>query len=343
MEPRRTENPPNPWLGQQVEWDDGPPLARVTLLEDATRSILSGNDSPDLPFRWSLNPYRGCLHACAYCYARPTHEYLGMGAGTDFDTRIVVKRRAPELLREAFERRSWRGETVAFSGGTDAWQPLEGSLRLTRGCLEVCAAYRNPVCLVTKSALLERDLDLLQVLHREARLSVAVSLPLLDAGIARALEPWAAAPERRLLLLRRLAEAGLEPAVLVAPVIPGLDDQLAQVLEAARAAGATRAGWALLRLPGPVAEVFERRLRAVLPERADRILHLVRETRGGALGEGRPGQRGCGTGPYAATIGRVFAVLTSRLGLEPRPDPDLGPSPFRRPHPGGQLDLFSCK
>src|SRR5512140_842001 len=162
MRSRTAQNPPNPWLGQHVEWDDGPDLparrAEVTLLEDATREILTRNDSdPALGWRWSLNPYRGCLHACAYCYARPYHEYLGFGAGTDFDTRIVVKRRAPELLRAAFDRPGWKGEVVAFAGGTDAWQPLEASYRLTRRCLEVCAEYCNPVTIVSKAALLARD------------------------------------------------------------------------------------------------------------------------------------------------------------------------------------------
>ncbi|HET8733139.1 MAG TPA: radical SAM protein, partial [Anaeromyxobacteraceae bacterium] len=156
MKPRPVSNPPNPWDATHVDWLGEPPPALPRLHADATREILSRNDSPDIPYSWSVNPYRGCAHACAYCYARPTHEYLGFGAGTDFDTQIVAKLRAPELLRRAFERPSWQGEPIAFSGNTDAWQPLEASLRLTRGCLEVCAEYRNPVLVTTKSALVER-------------------------------------------------------------------------------------------------------------------------------------------------------------------------------------------
>ncbi|MFY3744135.1 PA0069 family radical SAM protein [Anaeromyxobacter sp. Red801] len=340
MKPRAAWNPPNPWAAAEIEWDDGPPPARITLLEDATRDVLSRNDSPDIPFRWSVNPYRGCMHACAYCYARPTHEYLGMGAGTDFDTRIVVKRRAPELLRAAFDRPGWKGEEVAFSGGTDAWQPIEAELRLTRGCLEVCAAYRNPIRVVTKSALLERDLDLLQELARSSRVLVSVSLPFLDPALARALEPWAPSPARRLRLIERLARAGLSPGVLVAPAIPGLDDEVPRVLAAAREAGAERAAWVLLRLPGSVAPVFEQRLRAALPEAAARVMHLVRETREGRAYDGAFSTRRRGTGAYAALVAQVFARHASRLGLD-RPEPGLdGPSPFRRPGTGGQLGLF---
>ena len=267
MKPRPVSNPPNPWDSTTVEWLGEPPPALPHVYADATREILSRNDSPDIPFTYSVNPYRGCAHACAYCYARPTHEYLGFGAGTDFDTRIVAKLRAPELLRRAFERRSWNGEAIAFSGNTDAWQPLEASLRLTRGCLEVCAEYRNPVMVTTKAPLVERDVDLLSALASVGAASASITLPFLDAARARALEPWAASPQRRLETIRRLAAAGIPVGVSVAPVIPGLnDEEIPRVLAAAREAGATRAHWLLLRLPGPVKEVFEERLRAGIPE-----------------------------------------------------------------------------
>ncbi len=340
MLPRPISNPPNPWLATEVEWLEPRP-ARLEVYEDASREILSRNDSPDVGFTWSVNPYRGCLHACAYCYARPYHEYLGFGAGTDFDTRVVVKPRAPALLRAAFERPGWQGEVVAFAGGTDAWQPLEAAWRLTRGCLEVCAEYRNPVTVVTKSALVARDADLLARLRREARCSVAVSLPYVDEGVARALEPLAPSPRRRLQTIARLAEAGLEPTVLVAPVIPGLDDELPRVLAAAREAGARRAGWQLLRLPGPVRGIFEARLREALPERAERILHLVRETRRGELDDPRFGRRFRGEGPYAEAIGAVFRLACARLGLQvARPADEAAPChTFRRP-PGPQGELF---
>jgi DNA repair photolyase len=342
MRRRPASNPRNRFVREHVEWEE-PRLAAVELRDDATREILSHNDSPDVGFSWSVNPYRGCQHACAYCYARPTHEYLGLGAGTDFDTRIMVKRRAPELLRAAFQRPSWKGETVAFSGVTDPWQPAEAELRLTRACLEVCLAYRNPVGVISKSALLERDLDLLLALQGQARVSVAVSLPFLDPALARALEPWAPSPARRLALISRLAGSGLSPTVMVAPVVPGLDHEMPRVLEAAREAGAARAGWVLLRLPGAVAPVFEERIRAALPEAAPRILHLVRETRGGRSYDPRFGVRGRGEGPYAAALAGVFERVASRLGYGTGGRTCDGTEPsttFRRPPPAGQLHLF---
>jgi DNA repair photolyase len=339
---RPVSNPPNPWSTAEVDYLSDPPPARLEVFRDSTRQILSRNDSPDVGYVWSLNPYRGCAHACAYCYARPTHEYLGFGAGTDFDTRIVVKPRAAELLRAAFDRPSWRGETVAFSGATDPYQPLEASLRLTRACLEVCAEYRNPVSLVTKAPLVERDLDVLAEIGAHARVQVMVTLPFLDAERARKLEPWAASPGRRLRTLERLAAAGLVAGVMVAPVIPGLnDEEVPRVLAAASRAGARRAAWILLRLPGSSKAVFEERLRAAFPERAERILHRVRETRGGRLYDSRFEVRGRGEGPYAEALGRLFAAAAGRLGLATGSCAEPDPSPFRRPpRPSRQLALL---
>src|SRR2546428_9101507 len=210
MIPRPISNPPNPWLSTEVEYLDEIPPAKLEVYEDHTREILAHNDSPDVGFSWSVNPYRGCFHACAYCYARPTHEYLGLGAGTDFERKITVKPQAPQLLREAFERPSWKGELVVFSGVTDCYQPLEASYRLTRGCLEVCAEYRNPAGIITKSPLIERDLDVLQQLQRDARVSVSVSIPIWDRGHAHAIEPYVATPQRRMKAIERLAAAGLD-------------------------------------------------------------------------------------------------------------------------------------
>jgi DNA repair photolyase len=335
-------NPPNPWARTSIEYlsEEGPPLSEVEVLVDQSREILSHNESPDLGFRYSLNPYRGCMHACAYCYARPTHEYLDLGAGTDFDTKIVIKPEAPRLLREAFERRSWQGETVVFSGVTDCYQPLEASLRLTRGCLEVCVAYRNPVGIVTKAPLIERDMDLLVALHREARVHVMVSVPFWDAARARAIEPYVATPQRRVRTIERLASQGIPVGVNVAPIIPGLNDgEIAQVLQAARDAGARSAGMVLLRLPGAVKEVFASRLRAALPLRAERVLARVREARGGALYDGRFGVRQRGEGEYAMMIEDLFAKTAARLGLATGWQDPIGPSTFRRPA-GGQLSLF---
>jgi len=339
VRPLPVSNPPNPWLAASVDWVGEPPASRPRVYADATRDVLSRNDSPDIPFTWSLNPYRGCSHACAYCYARPTHEYLGFGAGTDFDTQIVAKLRAPELLRRAFDRPAWRGEVIAFSGATDPWQPLEASLRITRACLEVCREYLNPVAIVTKSPLVERDIDLLSALAEAGGAAASVSLPFLDAGRARALEPWAASPERRLRTVERLARAGVPVHVNVAPVIPGLnDEEIPDILRAAREAGASGAGWLLLRLPGSVRAVFEERLRAGLPERAERVLHRVRETRGGRLYDARFGVRGRGEGTYAEAIAALFDAAARRAGFPLQAGPATRPTPFRRP--GSQLPLF---
>lgn len=330
MRPQPIANPPNPWATTEVEYLEEIPRATVEIFSDASQTILAKNDSPDLGFSWSVNPYRGCNHACAYCYARPTHEYLSFGAGSDFDTRLVVKRDAPRLLRLAFDRPSWRGEVVMFSGVTDCYQPIEASLKLTRQCLEVCAEYRNPVRLITKAPLVERDLDVLQRLHEVASVRVAVSVPIWDPALARAIEPGVATPKRRVETIRRLAEGGIPVGVMVAPIIPGVSDEgLAHVLEAAREAGATTAGYVLLRLPGSVKEVFEARVREALPLRAEKILHRVRETRGGKLYDARFGVRGRGEGAYADAIAAVFEGCARRLGFTE--ESWERPSTFRRP------------
>ncbi len=317
MIPRAVDNPPNPWASTEVEYLDGDaPDARLQVYEDRTRQILSKNDSPDVGFTWSVNPYRGCFHACAYCYARPSHEYLSFGAGTDFERKIVVKPEAPDLLREAFERRSWQGNLVAFSGVTDCYQPLEASYRLTRGCLEVCAEYKNPVGIITKAPLIERDLDLLEALSAVTQVRVAVSIPLWDVEKARAMEPFVATPQRRMRIVERLASRGIPVGVSVAPVIPGLgDEEIGDVLKAAKDAGARFASYVLLRLPGAVKGVFEERLRATLPLRADKVMRRVRETRGGKLYDATFGARGSGEGVYADTIAALFEGTARRLGL----------------------------
>jgi len=314
-------NPPNPWATTEVQYLEAPPEVRLEVFEDHTKSILAKNDSPDVGFTWSVNPYRGCFHACAYCYARPSHEYLSMGAGTDFDRKIVVKLRAPELLRAAFAKKgkngpSWRREVVVFSGVTDCYQPLEASYRLTRGCLEVCAEAANPIAIITKAPLVERDVDVLQTLTRVASAHVTVSIPIWDAARARAIEPYVATPQRRLRIIETLARAGIEVGVNVAPIIPGLNDEdIPKVLSAARDAGATHAGSVLLRLPGSVKAVFEERVRAALPLSADRVLHRIRETRGGRLYDPRFGARGRGEGTYALAIQTLFRATARRLGF----------------------------
>ncbi len=317
-----------------------PPTGRLEVYEDQSREILARNDSPDVGFTFSVNPYRGCMHACAYCYARPTHEYLSFGAGTDFDTKIAAKPNAASLLRQAFDRPSWKGELIVFSGVTDCYQPLEATLKLTRSCLEVCLDYRNPVGIITKAPLIERDIDLLQELARNARLSVTISVPFWNQDHARAIEPQVATPRRRVQTIERLAKANIPVGVNVAPIIPGLgDEDIALILTAAKEAGATYAGYVLLRLPGSVKAVFEERLRAALPERAERVLHRIRETRGGKLYDSRFGTRGRGEGLYAEAIRSLFETTARRLGLDARHDDP--PSTFRRPiQPSAQLQLF---
>ncbi len=351
MKPRPTENPHNRFHAQVVSYDDGeaPAPSRVTVIEDQSRSILAHNDSPDVGFRWSVNPYRGCQHACAYCYARPSHEYLDLGAGTDFDTKIVVKREAAALLTAAFDKPSWQGELVMFSGVTDCYQPLEAELELTRRCLEVCLAYRNPVSIISKSVLVERDLDLFRALHEQARFGLSVSLAFSDNATSRALEPWVPSPDRRFKLIETLAKAGIPVGVMCAPIIPGINDsQMITVLERAAAAGASWAGWVLLRLPGAVKQVFEDRVRGAMPLAADKILHRIRETRGGEkLYDARFGTRGRGEGVYAEMIQRMFESTTERLGLNQRSrdktmfEDAAAPTTFRRPAPPtAQLSLF---
>lgn len=342
MMPKPVSNPPNPWASAQVEYLDEIPVAKTEVFEDSARNIVAKNDSPDIGFSFSVNPYRGCGHACAYCYARPSHEYLSFGAGTDFDTKIVAKMNAPQLLREHFDRPSWRGDLVMFSGVTDCYQPVEASLKLTRGCLEVCAEYKNPVAIITKAPLIERDLDVLLKLHQRARLSVAISIPIWDKELSRAIEPGVATPQRRVQTISTLAKAGLNVKVMVAPIIPGVsDEKMAHVLEAAKDAGATGAGYVLLRLPGSVKEVFETRLREALPQRADKVLHRVRETRGGALYDARFGVRGRGEGQYADAIAAAFEATVKKLGLHSERHIDERPTTFTRPPKlSPQLSLF---
>ncbi|MBL8722987.1 MAG: PA0069 family radical SAM protein [Planctomycetes bacterium] len=336
---RPVDNPPNPWLSSHVDYLGEPPDQPLVVYEEQASSILSENDSPDLPFRWSLNPYRGCFHGCAYCYARPTHQYLGFGAGTDFERRIVAKTNAAQLLRAHLQRQSWQGEPIVFSGVTDCYQPLEAHYRLTRACLEVCREFRQPVDLITKGALVARDVDLLGNLaqHRAAR--VFVSVPFAVAADSRAIEPFVAAPERRFAAMRALADAGVEVGVSVSPLIPGLNDhQVPEILERARAAGATLAFHVLLRLPAEVEQVFEARLRAAFPDRADKVLSLLGGMRDGQRNEARFHARMRGQGPRYAIVEQLFTKVARRLGFTPRSELVPRVSPFRRPF--AQQSLF---
>jgi DNA repair photolyase len=343
MRPIPVANPANPWSTTEVDYLGDPPTVRLHIFEDHTKEILSTNDSPDVGFRYSINPYRGCQHACAYCYARPSHEYLSFGSGTDFDRKIVVKPHAPALLRQAFDKRSWQGELIVFSGNTDCYQPLEASYRLTRGCLEVCLEYQNPVAIITKAPLIERDIDLLAQLNERASLGICVSIPFWNEANARAIEPYVATPRRRMTTVKRLVEAGLRVNVNVAPIIPGLNDEdMGAVLEAAKEAGASSASMIIVRLPGSVKEVFEERVRAALPLRAERILARTREVRGGKLNDPRFGTRKTGEGQYAESIAQLFDRTARRLGLvRDTATPTEPTTTFRRPGEKKQLDLFA--
>ena len=313
---RPISNPPNPWLSTHVEYLDEVPPAELHVYEERAHSALSENDSPDIGFRFSVNPYRGCQHACAYCYARPSHQYLGFGAGTDFERRIVVKTNIAELLALELARPSWKHETIVFSGNTDCYQPLEASYALTRRCLEVCRARRTPVGIVTKSTLVRRDSDVLAALARGPGASVFVSIPFLDEETGRLVEPGAPSPRRRFETLKLLSAAGIETGVAIAPLIPGLNESdIAGILGAARAAGATKAFLTLLRLPAEVLPVFRERLASAFPERARKVENALREMKQGAWNRSAFGERMRGSGPRWDALERLFEIQCRRLGL----------------------------
>jgi DNA repair photolyase len=485
-------NPPNPWDSTHVDYLGEPPEAALEVFEEESRSILAENESPDVGFRWSLNPYRGCFHACAYClreetpvlmsdglsrpiadirvgdevygtvragrqrllektyvlnhwrrtdlayrvhlqngielvasgdhkfltargwrhvavvqkelrkhsrlspesvllavganpdralkeeasyrvrsveplgavslydittgtgdfiangivshncYARTSHEYLGFGAGTDFDRKIVVKVNAPELLRQQLLKRSWQGETIVFSGNTDCYQPLEAVYGLTRRCLEVCAEFRNPIAIITKGALVRRDVELLASMARETSVFVSLSIPFSDDVMSRAIEPNASLPSQRIETLRLLSEAGVRTGVGVAPVIPGLNDsQISAVMERARTAGATSAFMTLVRLAGQTLPVFRERLELAFPDRAARIWSAIRQVRGGKLNESEFGARMHGVGPRWAAIRSLFDVECRRLGFNEERTGEEPEKAFRRP--AAQRDLFDSE
>lgn len=316
MKLRRVDNPPNPYISEHREWLEPPPLARIEVYEETARSILSHNESPDLPFNWSVNPYRGCQHACAYCYARRYHEYLGYGAGTDFDTKLVVKTNAPELLRKSLTHHKWCGETIMFSGITDCYQPIEASYGITRQCLTVCLERANPVSIVTKGFLIVRDAALLVDLHEKAGVTVMISIPFADADACAKLEPQTPPPKRRFEAIRRLSQAGLPVGVFVSPIIPGLTDKdIPKILERAADAGATSAAFTALRLPDSVEEVFLARLAEAMPLRLKRVVNRIRDVRGGALNDKRFGRRMRGRGTYWESVKGLFEMSRNRVGL----------------------------
>ncbi len=313
----------------------------TTYLPDESQTIVTTNNSPDITFRYSINPYRGCAHGCSYCYARPTHEYLGLSAGLDFETKVMVKYRAAELFADWLARPAWKPEQIVFSGVTDCYQPVERELKLTRGCLQIAAECRQPVGMITKNALVTRDLDLLSDLARNNCVRVAMSITSLDASLARVLEPQTSSPRARLRALEELNAAGVPTLVMVAPVIPGLNDsEIPAILEAVAEAGAGGAAFTLLRLPWSVREVFFHWLERWVPDKADKVKTLIRSTRNGRDNDPEFGNRMRGQGPFAEQLAATFKVFSRKYGLDKQQSP-LDGSQFRPPRRSGQqLDLF---
>jgi DNA repair photolyase len=303
---------------------------KTMYLRDPARTIIATNDSPDVGFDASINPYRGCEHGCIYCYARPSHEYLGFSAGLDFETRILVKEDAPALLRQELSAKKWEPKVLAISGVTDPYQPIERKLKLTRGCLEVLAEFRNPVTVITKNHLVTRDADLFAELARIDAAQVSLSITTLDAKLQRTMEPRTSSPELRLDAIAKLSAAGVPVNVMVAPVIPGLTDhEMPAILKAARDAGAQNAGFVVLRLPWAVAPLFEQWLEDHFPDRKDKVLNRIRDLRGGKLYDAQWGVRGRGEGIFAEQIRAIFDVTCRKLGLNER-DYDLSTASFRK-------------
>jgi DNA repair photolyase len=339
-------NPPNRFERERYERDpdsidpdDEEPAPTTQFLPDASRSAIATNDSPDVGFDASINPYRGCEHGCAYCYARPTHEYLGFSAGLDFETKIMVKHDAPELLRRELGSARWQPKLLAMSGVTDAYQPVERRLRLTRRCLEVLVEFRNPVAIITKNRLVTRDIDLLGALAEHHAAAVFVSITTLDAALARRLEPRTSPPAFRLQAIAALTQAGIPVGVMAAPMIPGLNDhEMPAILTAAAEAGARHAGYTVVRLPLAVAPLFEDWLTRHVPDRKDKILSRLRSMRGGRLNVSRFGERMGGKGLLADMIHQLFDKTCRTVGLR-RGGPELSTAAFRRPQ-GEQLRLF---
>jgi DNA repair photolyase len=318
---------------------EAPSAPGTVFLKDKTASILTHNDSPDIGFDTSINPYRGCEHGCAYCYARPTHEFLGMSAGLDFESKILVKQNAPELLRQALTSPKWKPRVIVMSGVTDCYQPAERRLKITRGCLEVLAECRHPVGLITKNFLVTRDADLLRELARHNAVSVTLSVTTLDPDLARVMEPRTASPRQRLAAITALANAGVPVGVNVAPIIPGLNDhEVLRIVQAAAGAGAKFAGYTILRLPYAVKDIFDQWLSNHAPGKKEKVLNFIRSMRDGKLNESQFGARMRGGGVMADHIRQTYEVACRKAGLDENRWPALSTASFRRPQ-GAQLAL----
>ncbi len=313
------------------------PRPQTQFFRDLTKTIISRNDSPDVGFETSVNPYRGCEHGCIYCFARPTHEYLGMSAGLDFESKIMVKTEAPRLLEAELSSPKWEPKVLVMSGVTDPYQPIERRLRITRGCLEVLAKFRNPVAIITKNRLVTRDLDLLGELSEQHAAAVNISVTSLDSNLQRLLEPRTSSPSARLEAIAKLRSAGIPVGVMVAPIIPGLTDhEVPKIVEACAEAGAQFAGYTIVRLPWAIAPLFEHWLEEHFPGKKEKVLARIRHIRGGKMNDSRWGLRTRGEGIFAEQIRSMFEVACRRAGINGRPG--LSTAAFRRPRE--QLDLF---
>ena len=328
-------------VAEDAEYLDALDRPPTQYLDDQSQTIVATNDSPDVTFNHSVNPYRGCSHGCSYCYARPDHEYLGMSAGIDFETKILVKRRAPELLRQFLARPKWNAETIVFSGVTDCYQPAEREFKLTRGCLEVLAECRQPVGLITKNALITRDVDLLKELAAYQAVRVAISVTTLDQSLVRVMEPRTSAPVARLRAIETLAKAGVPTNVMIGPIIPGLtDSEVPAILKAASEAGAVGVHHTILRLPTTVKDVFLDWIARQRPNHAAKVEAFIRAARGGKLNTTEFGKRMRGAGPLADQIEQTLRVFAKRYSLDGG-GPPLSNKSFRPPRTtGGQLPLF---
>ncbi|MTI89143.1 MAG: PA0069 family radical SAM protein [Balneolaceae bacterium] len=339
-----SDNPINRFEGNYIDYEldeetGEKPSPKTQLIRDDTKTVISYNNSPDIPFDAGLNPYRGCEHGCIYCFARPYHEYLGYSLGLDFESKIVVKYDAPALLRKELSSPKWKPQMIAMSGVTDVYQPIEKKLKITRGCLEVLAEFRNPVGLITKNQLITRDIDLLCQLNKYQCVSVTISVTTLDKDLTMIMEPRTTRPQRRLETIRVLADAGIPVCVNVAPIIPGLTDhECVRILEEAAKAGATSAGYTILRLPYKVKDIFIDWLDQHLPDRKKKILNRLSDIRDGHLNGYKWGERMKGTGNFSKQIEQLFTVQTKRLGLNKKRRA-CTTKYFRRVH-GSQLNIF---
>ena len=324
-------------------WDaeaDDPPRLKTELQAEKARKIITHNDSPDIGFNSSINPYRGCEHGCVYCFARPSHAFMGLSPGVDFETKLFFKPEAARLLEKELSHPGYRCERIQLGANTDPYQPIERKLMITREILKVLARFKNPVTITTKNALVARDADILGPMGQANLAMVSVSITTLDRRLARAMEPRASTPERRLWALRQLADAGVPVMVGFAPVIPGLNDhEMEEVLERAAEAGARHAHYVAIRLPWEIKDLFREWLEAERPDRAKRVMSLIRQMRGGRDYDPAWGKRARGEGPVAAVISRRFKLAKARFGLD-RPYDQLDVTRFRRTAGGSQLELF---